>query len=138
MTYRRFREASEGPWKSVHKATSSVGESLAFRMSRYVKINAAIVIQLDGRSHVEIGERDLLGAIVEHVHRLSHDGVVVDFLLMAIAKDQHRRIDGLRIWRADRVAFRSCQRRIVVIFSWISRDAALCRRQIDDNVQCLF
>src|ERR1017187_10953352 len=104
-----------------------------------VKINSSIVVQLDGCGNVEVSERDLLGALVEDVNCLSHDGVVGDFLLVAVAKNQHRGIDGLGIARGCRICvaigFRrdGGRRSIVDILQYTA-----LRRKIDDDVQRLF
>src|SRR5271165_6940052 len=75
----------------------TTAKSLAFGMRGDVKIHPSIVIHFDRRRNIQVSESDFLSAIVEHINRLSHDGVVGDFLLMAVAKYQHRGIDGFGV-----------------------------------------
>jgi hypothetical protein len=51
-----------------------------------LELHTAIVIRLNGGGDIEVGERDFLGAVIQDVNCLAHDGVVGYFLLMAIPK----------------------------------------------------
>src|SRR5208282_845437 len=66
---------------------------------RDLELKPAIIVGLDGGGNVEIGEGNLLCAVVENVHRLAHDGVVAYFLLVSVAKDEHARLVGLGLPR---------------------------------------
>lgn len=51
--------------------------------------DTAIIIRLDGRRNIEIGQRDLgvmLGREIQKI--LPHNGVVTDFFLMPVTEDQ--------------------------------------------------
>ena len=58
-----------------------------------LKFYAAIVVEFDCGRDVEVAKTDLLCAVIEDVHGLSHDGVVGDFLLMAVTENEHGRVD---------------------------------------------
>ena len=98
-----------------------------------MKIHSSIIIHLDGCGNIEITQRNLLTVLVEYVNRLSHDGVVGDFLLVAVAKYEHGRVKGLCILVAVRLAScRGCRWSFVLL-----RDRGLSRRYIDHDVKRL-
>src|SRR5271169_753165 len=79
-------------------------ENSAFLGVGDMKFDAAVIVCLDRRSNIEVAERDFLDAIIEDVHHLAHDGVVRNFLLVAVAKYQYGWVDRCGVRRAFRTA----------------------------------
>src|SRR5450755_4159198 len=55
----------------------------------HLKIDAAIVVHLDGGRNIKLGERNLFcGLLIEHPEHAAGDGVISHFFDMPIAEDQ--------------------------------------------------
>ena len=64
-----------------------------------LELHATIIVRFDSGGDIKVSQRDLMGSVVQDVNRLTHDGVVIYLLLVAIAKNQDRRLDRLGLFR---------------------------------------
>ena len=64
-----------------------------------LELHTTIIVRFDGGGDIKVSQRDLMGSVVQDVNRLTHDGVVIYLLLVAIAKNQDRRVERLGLPR---------------------------------------
>src|SRR6202020_2330583 len=73
---------------------------LAFVGAGQAKAYSAVVVDFGGSGKIEIGKRNLLGVLRRKIPQcLSYDGVILDFLFVLIAEDQHGGGSGLCAFR---------------------------------------